>query len=265
MHRRQFLQWLALLGMAPSLSACESQQSGERMRPRFWDPPHDTVIPPSDDDEDDEVMRALIDVLVPAEYDDGGAMTSPGALETGALEVLALRSFLPAARGLGFVRALPSELDAAFELGAPAFDRALRAIVRHDLDALADDLAPGARFTALDPAEQRSVIAEAFRDPLKSAALLYVRAASFVAYLGAVRSDQGLVAVGFPPFEDFDGRIAVSGYPRTISGRLVDANREDLDALRARGELDDYTYARRPEPTPDDDLMDVLDASGDLF
>jgi hypothetical protein len=89
--------------------------------------------------------------------------------------------------------------------------------------------------------------------------------AAFLAWLGAVRSDIGLVAIGYPPFENHADGLAVSGYPRTTDGRLVDAEAEDLAALAASGELDDYTYNQVPAATAGVDLDDVLDARGDLY
>jgi hypothetical protein len=176
------LQWLAVIGLTPALSACEGHESEDRSRPPWWEVPNDTVAPSPDDGADDEAMRALIDVLLPTEHDAGDGIFSPGALETGALEVLALRSFLPAARGLGFIRALPPELDAAIELGAPVFDRTLRAIVRQDLDALADDLAPGMRFVDLGAEKRRAAVAQGFRDPFRCTTLRYVRTVCVVSY-----------------------------------------------------------------------------------
>ena len=48
-----------------------------------------------------------------------------------------------------------------------------------------------------------------------------VRSACFVAYLGAAYSDVGLREIGFPPFENLADGLAVSGYPRTRTGRLI--------------------------------------------
>jgi hypothetical protein len=95
--------------------------------------------------------------------------------------------------------------------------------------------------------------------------MLVLRAACFTSFLGAIDSDAGLRAVGFPAFEDMAAGIAVSGYPRTRDGRLIDAETEDLDALARAGELDDYTYNLQPEPTPGDDLSLVINADGDLY
>jgi hypothetical protein len=117
----------------------------------------------------------------------------------------------------------------------------------------AKDAGPGGPVTPLDPVAPDS---DATRPIVE-----IVRVVAFVAYLGAPYSDAGLVAVGFPPYEDFASGLAVSGYPRTNSGRLVDAASEDLAALAKKGELDDYTYDERRGPFA---VAVGLDARGDL-
>ena len=67
-------------------------------------------------------------------------------------------------------------------------------------------------------------------------------------------------------FQSIFGTLAraVSGYPRTRSGRTVDAAHENLAQLAAAHDLDDYTFNLAPAPTPGDDLTLLIDANGDL-
>gem|GEM_PF-2427015 len=205
-------------------------------------------------------VDALVDVLVPAERDAKGRLVAAGARETGASDVLGVEDFVALAATQGLVTSLSDE--AIERLGATG--RGLRVLLDAELDVLASRRRPRTAFRDLPRAEQESVVAEAFDDPAHRPALLLVRAAAFVAYLGGGRSDAGLRALGFPPFEDFENGIAVSGYPRTRSGRRVDVTKEDLRALAAKGDLDDYTYDREPRMTPGDPLATALDAGGDL-
>ncbi len=220
------------------------------------------TIGPSDADRAAETnIRALLDVLIPTARDEAGRVTRPGAAEVEAFEAMRLATFLPAARRLGLVPELPGAV-----LGvAEGFDVALRAVIDADLDALAATERPLTRFANLPSDLQRQVVARAFAQPERAPWLPFVRAVGFIAYLGAIRSDAGLRALGFPAFEDREAGVAVRGYPRTIDGRLVDASTEDLGALARMGVLDDYTYNVAPEPTPGDDLSAIVDANGDLY
>ncbi len=206
-------------------------------------------------------LDALADVLLPAERDASGKVTSVGAREAGVHEVLGTASFVPLAQAQGLLPAFGDAVTARLsDLNGPFRDATNAAL---DLLALAQR--PLTAFRDLPRALQEAAVDQAFADPAMRPAMLVVRAACLTAYLGAVVNDAGLRDVGFPPFESFaDGR-AVSGYPRTKSGRLVDASTESLAQLDAAGELDDYTYNRAPAPTPGDDLSTVLDASGDLL
>jgi hypothetical protein len=183
-------------------------------------------------------VDALCDVLLPAEHDGSGKLLSVGAREAGVARVISRFSDL----GAAFRETLNRALDAA-------------ALVQKPLT----------KFQDLPRALQEAAVDQAFDDPAQKTALLVVRAACMTAYLGAVENDAGLQDVGFPPFESFADGLAVRGYPRTKSGRLVDATTESLAQLDADGDLDDYTYNREPEPTPGDDLSNVLDANGDLL
>ncbi len=185
-------------------------------------------------------VDALCDVLIPAERDHVGQIVSPGARETSPGKILRIEGL--------------EELGDAF-----------RVVLNGDLDALALLQRPLTPFRDLPRKLQEAVVRNAFADPARRPAMLVMRAACFTAYLGAASSDVGLRAIGYPPFENFADGLAVSGYPRTRSGRLIDASTEDLAALEAAGDLDDYTYNRAPAPTPGDDLLGVLDTDGDLL
>ena len=206
-------------------------------------------------------VDALCDVILPAEIDATGKITSPGGREAGVDKVLRIESFVPLAIAQGF---LPSLTDAEVS-GLRDLAGSFRATLNADLDLLAVAERPLTMFRDLPRTMQESVVTRAFADPAQRPAMLVVRAACFTAYLGAAFSDVGLQAVGFPPFESFDDGLAVSGYPRTRSGRKIDAAKEDLGKLFAAGDLDDYTYNRAPAPTDGEDLAKLVDANGDLF
>jgi hypothetical protein len=140
-----------------------------------------------------------------------------------------------------------------------------RAALNAELAVLAARERPLTAFRDLPRATQERIVTEAFDDDARRPLMLVARAACFLAFLGAITNDVGLRYAGFPPFESFADGLAVSGYPRTKSGRLVDASKEDLPSLAAKGDLDDYTYNRAPALTAGDDLSTVLDADGDLL
>lgn len=206
-------------------------------------------------------VAALCDVLLPTERDQANAIVSPGAAEADVDGVLLIQDFVAVATAQGLVPPLPDAAVARLSGAADAF----RAAANAELAVLAARHRPLTAFRDLPRDLQEKVVTEAFADDLQSPVLLVLRAATFLAFLGAVTNDLGLRVVGFPQFESFaDGR-AVSGYPRTKGGRLVDATREDLASLAGKGDLDDYTYNREPGPTPGDPLATILDAAGDLL
>jgi hypothetical protein len=203
-----------------------------------------------------------MDTLLPEERDAAGARVSPGARDVGAGALLDVPHFLQLAMARGLVGPLPAQTVTRLEaLG----DAGFRPWLNRDLDVLAFARRPLTPFRELPAQTREQIVLAAFDDPLRRSGFLVVRAACFTAFLGGVSSDAGLVFVGHPPFEDLAGGLAVSGYPRTTRGRLVDAEREDLAALAARGELDDYTENRAPAATAGEDLSKILDANGDLF
>ncbi len=206
-------------------------------------------------------LLAAFDVLLPSERDAEGRVIVPGANDVGTLDMLALANFVPAARQLNLLPVLPAILDRAPE----TFDEAVRFVLAADLDALAFDQRPFTAFRHLPRELQEAALDEGFADPERAVGLTFLRAACFLAYLGGSDSKAGLVAIGFPPFEDAAANIAVRGYPRTTDGRLVDAETEDLAALAAQGVLDDYTYNLAPAPTLGEDLATLIDANGDLL
>ena len=207
-----------------------------------------------------DAVDALCDALLPAEYDLNGTLSSAGAREAGVADVLAIKNFVALAIAQGLLPPLPDAVVSAASDLPGAFRGALNAT----LDARAQVERPLGAFKDLPQATREEIVTGMLADLATKDAVAVVRAACFTAYLGAVTADLGLRDVGFPPFEDFADRRAVSGYPRTLSGRLVGPN-EDLSTLAARGELDDYTYDLEPAPTPGDDLSRVLDANGDLL
>ncbi len=205
-------------------------------------------------------VDALYDVLIPAELDALGKVSSPGAREVGADKVLRLATFVPLAVAQGLLPSLTeAEVSALGDLQGP-----FRATLNAGLDVLAVAQKPLTAFRDLPRALQEKVVAAAFADSVQRVPLLVVRAACFTAYLGAPFSDAGLRAIGYPPFENLADGLAVSGYPRTRAGRLIEASKENLVQLAASGDLDDYTYNRTPAPTTGDDLGLVIDANGDL-
>jgi hypothetical protein len=236
LNRRELLGvlgWLGLTPLAVHLGACA--------RPGAWSDDDDEELPdPTLPDGARDNLRAAMDVLIPAAPD------GVGAVEAGALEVLALDRFVPLARGLGLLPALPPDWQDAVAAGA---DPLLQSLLAAELDAMAFEQRPLTPFRFLPRAAQEEAIALASVDPGRRPVIDFLRSVCVWAYLGAVVNDLGLRAVGFPPFEDFADGLAVSGYPR----------------VGPDGAIDDYTDNRAPAPTPGDDLSLVLDARGDLL
>ena len=258
MTRRSALE--ALVGLGLVAAGCRPRAADDANAPSPSLPP-ETGSGPVAPSAYSDAVDALSDVLLPAERDGAGKVLSVGAREAGAHEVLRAASFVPLAQAQGLLPPLPDSVMTRLADLDGAFRDALNAA----LDAAALLQKPLTKFQNLPRALQEAAVDQAFADPAQKPALLVVRAACLTAYLGAVQNDAGLQDVGFPPFESFADGLAVSGYPRTKAGRLVDAATEDLAALAASGDLDDYTYNREPEPTPGDDLSSVLDANGDLL
>lgn len=256
--RRELLEALATLGLASPLLACGDLQKNRDKTPVPLDPlgPPSPLGPRGESSN----LRALLEVLIPAERDPSGALIVPGAIEAGAERLVILDNFLTIARSISLLPRLPER----FPTSGLDFDLALQRFLGADLDLLAEKQRPLTPFKDLPRPLQEAAVAAGFEDPGIQPMLLYVRAAAWFAFLGGVTSDLGLVAAGFPPYEDLGRGIAVRGYPRTPAGRLIDAEREDLAALAAAGQLDDYSYNRAPEPTPGDDLSLVFDERGDL-
>ncbi len=203
---------------------------------------------------------ALLDVLIPADRDAKGVVTCPGAREVSAGRLFGDKELVSLAQGLGFLPALSDDALTA----ATTSEGGLRDALNAALDLAAARERPLTAFKDLPKDVMSRVVGTMFDDAthLGTGALMEAaRVVAFVAYLGAVYDDGGLVAVGFPPYESFADGLALSGYPRTTSGRLVDATKEDLHALAAKGELDDYTWNEAP---PAFAVALGLDARGDL-
>lgn len=252
--RRELLAWAAAAGVLP---ACGPGSSSEKPDPKLpaQTPSREPAAPlPYSDSVD-----ALFDVLLPAERENG-LIVSIGAREAGVDRVLELEHFARLAVAQGFIAPLPETvLTALDDLGTAG-----RTALNRALDARAQLELPLKRFHELDRPTQERIVERAFEDDATRPVMLALRAACFVAWLGAVVNDAGLRDLGFPAFENFDDGLAVSGYPRTKAGRLVNAATEDLRALESSGQLDDYTVNRVPPPTPGDDLSLVLTTDGDL-
>ena len=218
-------------------SGCSSPaEEGDiaRDRRRMLPPPEPDVAPPGD------AVDALCDVLLPSEPG------VPGAREADVAAVLRLEGFVPLAVARGLLPPLPPSFLQSI---ATADARSgLRRALAATLDVLAGVESPQTPFRELTVEARERLVARGFDDPAHRLTFLVVRAACFTAYLGATTNDAGLRAVGFPAFEDWDDRLACSGYPRRS----------------ADGTADDHTYARDPGPTAGDDLALVLDDNGDL-
>jgi hypothetical protein len=208
-----------------------------------------------------DALDALADVLLPAERDASGRVVGVGAREARVDLVLDAARFAPLAVGLGLTPQLSDAATAALATSGDAFRTALNL----ELDALATLERPLAGFKDLPADLQEKIVARALDDERLAPSILLVRAACMAAFLGGVATDAGMVAVGLPPYEDHEGGLATSGYPRRLkSQHLVDAETEDLFAIAAANDLDDYTYNRAPFATPGDDLSAILDERGDI-
>ncbi len=206
-------------------------------------------------------VDALFDVLVPAEHDESGAVTRSGAREVFADQVLGIENFVGLAIAQGFLPMAAESVAGSLTGLATGF----RSAMNQQLDAFALVEKPLTPFRDLSRNAKERIVVRAFADKITAPGFQILRAAALTGFLGAVHSDAGLVQLGFPPFENFADGLAVSGYPRTRSGRRVDAAKEDLAKLAAAHELDDYTYNRPPAATPGGELSGVLDANGDLL
>lgn len=223
-------------------------------------PPVRRQPPPEETPLYDDDLEALMDVLLPSERDPSGALQKAGAVEVGAPEVLKLDNFVRLLRAQGLLQPGVLQLFDQHE----SFDARFRALLAEDLALLAAIERPGTPFRRLPRALQEAAVERGLSDPAVAPFLELVRAACFLAYLGAMHTDQGLIDVGYPPFEDFAGGVAISGYPRTLTGRRIDVEQEDVEALIRANNWDDYSYNRPPAPTPSDDISDVMDEDGDL-
>lgn len=206
---------------------------------------------------DADDVRALMDVLLPSES--MGGVYSPGANDVGAFSLLQLGRYIPAARNLGVLPALPDVvLQEALD-----FETDIVAFIAAELNAVQDSAAPLTRFSQLSDSQKIDIVTDGFADTTTFPVYEYVRGVCFLAFLGAMESDAGLVAVGYPPFEDFSAGLAVSGYPRTHAGVFIDLGMDGPDALPASGEYVDYTFNETP-PLMMDWIEENLTPGGDL-
>jgi hypothetical protein len=232
----------ALLGLF-LLTACGSGPRGDRSNEDRRKPPNEDLKPLGEPPFEDNV-DALFDVLIPAERDEkNGTLLSPGAREARPSDILSIDRFAALAVALGFLPSSSSSSPPQLE-ELDALGDGLRAALNANLDVLAFAEKPLTPFRDLPRAQKEAIVERAFDDDRQRPLMLVARAAAFFAYLGAITSDVGLVAIGYPPFEDFKGGVAVSGYPTK-------------DA--------DYTFNETP-PSGGDDLSAILDeATGDLI
>jgi hypothetical protein len=237
LSRREILRALLVGGGAWALSACGGSSPYQPKGLPQETPTGDLPIVYSDSTD------ALWDLLIPAERDAQGVVTSPGAREVGVDSVLAGQNLIRVAIDQGLLPSLPDAVVALFD----DFQTGARAFLNRELDLLSVVEKPLASFSSLDTSQRERVLTRAFDDDRLSAPLLAARAACWLAFLGAISSDRGLVELGFPPFEDFANHIAVSGYPRITDGRQ-----------------DDYSYNAAPAATTGDDLSAIIDADGNL-
>lgn len=259
--RRDVLRMLGLLGLAPlaSLAGCEPETGAAE--PNHADPTVTEHTPGAPKPLYPDGVQAAMDVLLPAERDAAGAILVPGAVEAGAPDVLQIADLVPLVQAQGL---LPPGIGAILA-GSGALDIGLHQVVAATLDGLAFAQRPLTAFRDLPRDLQEAAIEAGFDDPAAGPVLQALRAACFLAWLGAVTSDVGLRAIGYPPFEDFAAGVAVSGYPRRLTGEQIDPQDPDFATLQAGGLLDDYTYNLTPVPTPGDDLSGVLNEHGDLL
>ena len=256
--RRQALEALCGLGiLAAGCAPGSDDQAASGLK--MPDQVPGSEVPEASRHADD--VAALCDVILPTERDKSGKLVSPGAAEANVDEALRIQDFVALAVAQGLLPPLPDAFVARFSVAADAF----RATANAELAVLASRHRPLTAFRDLPRDLQETVVEDAFADDAQKPLLVVLRAATMLAYLGAVTNDVGLQAIGFPAFESFADGLAVSGYPRTRSGRLIDATKEDLAALAGKGDLDDYTYNREPAVTPGDPLATILDVAGDLL
>jgi len=231
--RRLFIQVLSAMGVTAPLPLGIGCAAGGGFDPE--DVEDEGWGPSKADGQESRTTRtikALMNVMIPAEYDAYGAMVSVGAVEAGAYDQLQTVHLIHLAETLGFIPDLPEWIVSSMSVLDFVYRRALRG----DLDSRAGW---GRSFLDLTDEEKVAVVDEGFRE--NEAMYELVRAGCMVAYLGAPYTDAGLVEIGMPPYEDFDDDLAVSGYPR--GG-------------------DDYTYNRVP-PVGGDDISNLIDAYGD--
>ena len=241
--RRAWLRALGTIGAGATVG-CAPRAPDDGPWPEV-DPPWDDELHPIDVGEAARLdIEALMEVLLPPDVDAHGVIVIPGAREVRAFDVMRARRFVPLAQARGL---LPRTLGAEIE-DVDAVDQAIAAALAADLSLRATERAPGAAFRDLPRDAQESIADDAFADPRTRDLYAVPRAACVLAFLGAIYTDDGLVAVGYPPFADRGELLASSGYPRT---------RED-------GSVDQYSYDRAPARTVEDDLALVLDANGDL-
>lgn len=220
--RRTFLQALGASGLWVSAFGCAGGIGGDPTAPVPDTGNLDKRDGIFSSGHGERTMRRLIDVLLPS------TPGSPGALDTGAYELLGAKAYLIVAIHLGYLPPLPdaimNDLDALAKL-------VTRAVVA-DLDLAAGLRRFGKTFNDLTPDEQAGVVADRW-DGIAGPLYGFVRATAMISFLGAPTSDAGLPVLGLPRYLDFADGLHNAGYP-DYSYNAVPS----IDGLTAWNELE---------------------------
>jgi hypothetical protein len=150
----------------------------------------------------ERTMRRLIDTFLPS------APGSPGALDTGAYDLLGARTILVVLINLGYLPQLPDSIMGNLDALARLVTRALVA----DLDLAAGLRRFGKTFNDLSPGDQADIVAARW-DGALGPLYQFVRATAMVSFLGAPTSDVGLPVLGLSRYLDFADGLHNTGYP----------------------------------------------------
>jgi hypothetical protein len=209
LERRSFLQALGASGLWVTAFGCASGIGGDASAPA----PDGSDIDKRDgifsSGHAERTVRRLIDVFLPSRPG------SPGALDTGAYELLGARSYLLVAIHLGYLPPLPDAIMNDLDRLAQLVTRAVVA----DLDLAAGLRGLGKTFNDLSPDEQAGVVADRW-DGIAGPIYGFVRATAMISFLGAPTSDAGLPVLGLPPYLDFADGLHNTGYPDYSENRV---------------------------------------------
>jgi hypothetical protein len=222
MERRTFLQglgasglWLAVVGCARGGLDVDTKAPGTSDEGKL-----DGIFSAG---HGERTMRRLIDVFVPS------TPGSPGALDTGAYDLIGARTSLVVLIHLGYLPALPDAIMNDLDALARLVTRALVA----DLDLAAGERHLFKTFNDLSADEQVEVVAERW-DGVAGPLYQFVRATAMVSFLGAPTSDLGLPVLGMPRYLDFADGLHNTGYADYSYNQLP-----TIDGMTAWDELAD--------------------------